>query len=99
MEVIVGAAILVHNSSAVTQCKNRSNGHNTFADQSNLYVWTHACDQVSEPRAGLREHMMASPSRHEQPVEVIEKSLGTAFFIRKLLPFGSPYAALEAAFV
>ena len=39
---------------------------------------------------------MTSPGDHKQFVEVIEKTLGTAFIVGKLFALGSPDSALDA---
>jgi len=99
MIFLVGTAILIHHGTEVAQRQDRGYGNSTFADQPDLKVGAHAGNQVPEPGARLGEKPMTPSGDHLQPVEIIEKALRAAFFVRKMLALGPPNAALEAALV
>jgi hypothetical protein len=99
MELLIGTAIFVDNRAAMTQRQDGSDWRTTFPCQADLRVWAGAGKQVSEPGARLREKLMASPGDHEQPVKVIDKSLGRSSFVRQVLMLGSPDAALDTVLV
>jgi hypothetical protein len=83
----------------VPQSEQSGDGDTIFSSQPDLNLIAHTFDQVADPKSGLGKQLMAFPRDQQKPVELTNKLLRMARFIRKLLLFCTPDFSLDAVLV
>src|ERR1035438_2646908 len=99
VKIVVGTSILVDDRGSVPQGEQSGDGDAIFSSQPDLNLITHTFNQVADPESRLRKQLMAFPRDQEKPVELTNKLLRVAHFIRKLLLFCAPDFSLDTVLV